>query len=195
MQQSLSQWQLNYLRAQLEISKGKTEIALQILQSANPSIEEDKVEQWLTMLSLQNKSGMLSASEKATLLQISQSQSTLANASFDWLHAFTGNHDYRFGCWYINPAGEGVRNLPENTFVNVMPNPTENFANVQFALSGNKTSITLHDLTGNLLTSVELQQGAGAYKLDLRNLSNGVYLVSVTDNDSGEKKVTKLIKQ
>ncbi|MBM3399731.1 MAG: T9SS type A sorting domain-containing protein [Bacteroidetes bacterium] len=54
---------------------------------------------------------------------------------------------------------------------------------------------SLHDLTGNLITSVELQQGAGAYKMDLRNLSNGIYLVSVTDNDSGEKRVTKLIKQ
>ena len=76
-----------------------------------------------------------------------------------------------------------------------MPNPTENFANIQFALSGNKTRITLHDLTGNLISFAELQQGAGAYKLDLRNLSNGIYLVSVTDIDSGDKKVTKLIKQ
>jgi hypothetical protein len=76
-----------------------------------------------------------------------------------------------------------------------MPNPTENMANVQFSLSGNKTRITLHDLTGNLLMSAELQQGAGAYKLDLRNLSGGVYLVGVTDIESGEKKVTKLVKQ
>lgn len=195
MQQSLSPWQSNYLKAQLEISKGKFETALQILQSANPTLEEDKIEQWLTILSLQNKSGGLSASEKATLIQFSQSQSSLANAAYDMLQADAGNHDYRFGRWHINPAGETIGHLPENTFVNVMPNPTENFANIQFALSGNKTRITLHDLTGNLISFAELQQGAGAYKLDLRNLSNGIYLVSVTDIDSGDKKVTKLIKQ
>jgi hypothetical protein len=111
------------------------------------------------------------------------------------LHAESGNHDYRFGGWFINPANENRYILPDQNFVNVMPNPTENMASVQFSLSGNKTRITLHDLTGNLLMSAELQQGAGAYKLDLRNLSDGVYLVGVTDIESGEKKVTKLVKQ
>jgi hypothetical protein len=165
------------------------------LNAANPATDMDQEEHWLTLLSIQNKDGILMAGDKLKLAQIAQSGSPFANVAYDLLHAESGNHDYRFGGWFINPANENRYILPDQNFVNVMPNPTENMASVQFSLSGNKTRITLHDLTGNLLMSAELQQGAGAYKLDLRNLSDGVYLVGVTDIESGEKKVTKLVKQ
>ena len=194
-QNALSQWQLDYLKSQLEIRKGNSGNALQVLNAANPATDMDQEEHWLTLLSIQNTDGILMAGDKLKLAQIAQSGSPFANVAYDLLHAESGNHDYRFGGWFINPANENRYILPDQNFVNVMPNPTENMASVQFSLSGNKTRITLHDLTGNLLMSAELQQGAVAYKLDLRNLSDGVYLVGVTDIESGEKKVTKLVKQ
>ena len=194
-EQALSTWQIDYLKSQLEIRKGNIDNALQILQSAIPATDLDQEEHWLTLLSIQNKYGKLMASDKLKLTQIAQSSSPFASVAYDILHAESGNHDYRFGGWFINSVNENMYPLPEQNFVNVMPNPTANMANIQFALSGNKTLITLHDLTGNLLLSAELLQGAGAYKLDLRNLSDGIYLVGVTDIESGEKKVTKLVKQ
>ena len=51
----------------------------------------------------------------------------------------------------------------------------------------------MYDLTGNLLDLQATALGAGAYQFDLRNLSPGIYLVSLLDVETQVRQVTKLI--
>ena len=194
-QHLLTTWQVQNLKAQHEISIGLRQAAVQRIQNAATETSYETEEKQLLLIALHSEDRAMNPAEHAILATLANQQGLLANVAQDMLQAAKGHHDYRFGGWYINPAEPGNKRLPENSFIQIMPNPAEDYAMVQFSLKGNNVSINLYDITGNQIFSTRLNQGEGAYKLDLKGLSTGVYLVDVIDTVSGEKQVIKLIKQ
>ena len=71
------------------------------------------------------------------------------------------------------------------------PNPTNNFVTLKFLESIGEFQVSVYDLMGKL----QLQKsGVGdmAYEMDIRNLSNGVYLLNVNSR-SGYRCSEKLV--
>ncbi len=62
--------------------------------------------------------------------------------------------------------------------VNVYPNPAAN--SLQVTYTGNSGQISLYDVLGNMvIKNEELKMQNGAAQVDVSNISNGVYFLSV----------------
>lgn len=99
------------------------------------------------------------------------------------------NYDYVIGTNGINTIADG--NI--NTF-NVFPNPASQSAMISFTATNATISITMMDVTGNLVKSIAHDVKVnGAYQntIDLTNLNAGVYLINVhSENYNSTQKIT-----
>lgn len=94
---------------------------------------------------------------------------------------------------FINENVENVINI------NVFPNPAFDFTTIKFGISQDtKISVQLTNMNGQMIKSIATNKyypiGNFEIPLDLKELSQGVYLVSISE-DNGTKKVYKIVKQ
>jgi PKD repeat protein len=133
---------------------------------------------------------------QSTLVQmavIDQAGHADAEIARDILHVQIGNHDYKFGRYYIEPETPQQGDV-FSPYLRLVPNPATESVRVEFRITGSgEAKAEMYDLTGNLLDMQGIALGAGAYQFDLRNLSPGIYLVSLLDVETQERQVTKLI--
>lgn len=69
--------------------------------------------------------------------------------------------------------------------ITLYPNPTDEFLSVQMPenLISETSEISLYDVNGRLLKSQEFKVENREIRISVENLSNGVYLLRVTNND------------
>ncbi len=77
----------------------------------------------------------------------------------------------------------GINENKQNT-VSVYPNPADNFVNVKVE-GGNSARVEIYNISGSLVESIVSD---GSDRINIGELPNGVYFVSVT---SGDKKIVK----
>jgi cytochrome c peroxidase len=119
-----------------------------------------------------------------------------------FLRTLTGNDVYTNPKW-SNPfdingnltiLGSTVSadlNEVENLKINVFPNPATTFINIEFTnAKENETTINIIDMSGKMVYSEINSKNLETHRLDLNNLSNGIYLVNIfSGNTSTQKKI------
>jgi len=86
----------------------------------------------------------------------------------------------------------GIKDNSNSTFFNISPNPVNNIANVSFSLK-NATNISLQvfDITGKKVIThneASMHQGIHNLGLDVKDLQNGIYLLSLITNEGSTTK-------
>jgi len=83
----------------------------------------------------------------------------------------------------ILPATTGIQNVnPTAATVIAFPNPTNGKVNILWnAIATENATVSVTDVTGQTVytTTISMNQGNGASQVDLSNVANGVYLLSV----------------
>ena len=80
---------------------------------------------------------------------------------------------------------------------NAYPNPTNGSINIEFnSISGGEIGIAVRDLSGRILIQdqIVLQEGNVRTSIDLSQLTNGTYMIELTEN-SGLSHITRVIKR
>jgi gingipain R len=90
-------------------------------------------------------------------------------------------------------VGNGPLALDENDFelLSVFPNPTSDFIQINIQCKS-KTTITILDLSGNIIQSRDLQIGNSLDQIDLSALSSGIYQLKIESQKT--QKLVKIIK-
>ncbi len=90
----------------------------------------------------------------------------------------------------------GNETVKVETKVELFPNPTVDFLNIQITDSRQtKTTFTLHNIIGNELKIQPEKVGDGRYKLNVKNLAPGYYLLAIRDQATKYNKTFKFLKK
>jgi hypothetical protein len=94
---------------------------------------------------------------------------------------FTGNNEggVKFYCQHVSAAG--IPSLSTDNYVSLYPNPAVNELTVKFNDGASTRHIEIYALAGNLVYSGDVH--GIQKKIEVRNLSNGMYLMKVTGNN------------
>lgn len=192
----LDQFSVDMLYAKWDMYNGDRQAAVNKMQGAAPSDVEQADMKTILLADWMHKPGEKpDASALANLSAIDQMRGNLAPLARDLVHVAIAENDYIFG-GIAPPADPGNSPGYEKPFVKVVPNPATDFVQIQFVIPGSQNAnISLHDVTGQQITVTTLKINGGMYKMDVSNLSAGIYFVTVYDTETKEKYVTKLIKQ
>lgn len=87
----------------------------------------------------------------------------------------------------------GINDYDESSFV-LYPNPTSGVVNLELPSGAGLASYHLGDITGKTLAKGSLSRGQERAQIDLSGLSNGVYLLTLRDDD-GARITKRIIKQ
>lgn len=83
--------------------------------------------------------------------------------------------------------------LPDAFYSEAVPNPARNACTIRFRLPGNEeVNLVLRDLQGKAVLSMKESAAAGSFRLNLENLSPGMYFYTLTYRQTGSV-VRKLI--
>jgi hypothetical protein len=83
----------------------------------------------------------------------------------------------------------------ENT-ISVFPNPAVNYLNFHFKQNKNVTySVKLFDITGKMILNTNLQSQNQNSQLDISQLSNGMYVLTLVSKDSSYNQSFKILKK
>ena len=189
-------WNIELMKARWEFYHGNAQLAVNKIQSASAPTAEDETRKQLILAEWTRKPGLnfnvqadvwLNSMDLAGINENSEAR--------DLLHSASGDRDYKFGDWFVEPANQAQTNVNNSAQVKVVPNPATAKALVEFTIPGDNVEISMHDITGKQISITALKVGQGSYSLNLENVAPGIYMVSVFDLTSKEKYVTKLIKQ
>jgi type IX secretion system substrate protein len=86
--------------------------------------------------------------------------------------------------------------LVQKNKVEIYPNPSVDYLNVQIENSDlSKTVLIVHNIIGSKIEITAEKVGADQYRLDVRDLPKGYYLLSIKDATSNFSKTFKFLKR
>ena len=93
-------------------------------------------------------------------------------------------------------AGSEIKQVDEGTnYLRIRPNPATDKVYIEFInYNLSENTFRLFDVSGKQVTNYALNPVSGGIELDISNLKEGFYFVSVTDEFSGMVRAGKLIK-
>lgn len=125
---------------------------------------------------------------------IDQNNGDISPLARDLVHSYAGNHDYKFGKYYLEKE-PALRN-PDNKFIRLKPNPATTEVIVEFSIEGSENArVDLIDLAGQRIDRKAMVISESAYQFNLKGIAPGVYLVSVLDIELNVRHVAKLVVQ
>lgn len=86
----------------------------------------------------------------------------------------------------INVTNVGVRNITSNIAIHVYPNPTSNIVNIEAPV---KVNVIISDLSGK-----KLMEEKNATRIDLGDMSAGVYMMTILDSDNRPVSIERIVK-
>ncbi len=84
------------------------------------------------------------------------------------------------------PAAAGTKLISDKTSFVVYPNPASDQLFIENETSLSNVSISIYDLNGKVVTSVQLEEESLTTSIDVSSLDQGIYLVKIESNDSSE---------
>ena len=184
------------------ISKKSYAQALAILNAMSFSDVDKEELAWLSSLDLEVKlglrsSGSFSQSEINQLHEVDDREGLYGPIARDYLHTFLGSYDYKFQDIMELPraSAEGRILVDEEGLLTLYPNPAQDEITLVVSttdIEGGR--IELYDAQGRLVKQVNLTFNGGQVSLNISDLENGVYMVSVK-NDQGIIGHAKLVKK
>ncbi len=129
---------------------------------------------------------------------ISGKGSVNSNFAISILNNSAEYRDYLFDATELEGvvAGSDIKHIDyDENFLVIRPNPATDKVFIEY-LKGSlaETRISLYDASGKLVTSYSVNNILGGLELDIRNLNEGFYFVTLTDPSTGQVKSGKLIK-
>jgi hypothetical protein len=86
--------------------------------------------------------------------------------------------------------------LVDKNKVEIFPNPSVDFLNVHIKNSDlTKTTIIVHSIIGNKIEIIAEKVSTDKYRLDVRDLPKGYYLLSIKDANTDFSKTFKFLKR
>ncbi|MFY7738970.1 MAG: T9SS type A sorting domain-containing protein [Flavobacterium sp.] len=180
-----------------------------LVGTSNSSISGDKTENsrglndiWIVKLNNQgtilwDKTIGRSLDDSANdVIQTNDGGFVVAGTSFssmsgDKLENSRGNSDY----WIIklNPENLKINDSEKFSDIQIYPNPTNGFVSIEFGQNQEKTTITLTNILGQILSNDTYINTEKTLNYSIIG-ENGIYFIHV-ENDKKEKKTIKVIKK
>ena len=79
--------------------------------------------------------------------------------------------------------------------VDIYPNPTTDYLNIQVAGTDSKPSFHLHNIIGNEVKVEFEEMGDNKYRINVENLAPGYYLLAIKEPDTKYTKTLKFLKR
>jgi hypothetical protein len=81
------------------------------------------------------------------------------------------------------------------SYLNIYPNPVTNIAYIEFIdNTGGNSKIEVFDIHGKLVREISISIVAGGIEMDVQQLQDGIYFVTITDPESGFIQKGKMVK-
>ncbi len=141
---------------------------------------------------------VLTADDFNYLNRIKDEGSSNSNFAISILNNSTTYRDHLFDVVEMPDviASSDVKHIEDGSnFLRIHPNPATDKVYIEFiSESALESIIKLYDASGKLVTNYTTSYANGGIELDIRNLKEGFYYVSITDGGSGIVRAGKLIK-
>ncbi len=118
--------------------------------------------------------------------------------SFSFTKGATTDHQTYTGDNYFNtivldwvPSTSGINNPTLVSNINVYPNPSNGFLNIDLSQIPANSKIQIHSIVGKKLFEENVVQSNGIKTIDMNNFENGVYILNVQYNN--QNKAFKII--
>jgi hypothetical protein len=108
---------------------------------------------------------------------------------------FGGNANGNFIFSKEKLATAGIDDQDLEKYLEVFPNPTNDFAKITFIGSSNVANIAVRNLNGQIVLSESLNTvgGLNTYEINMSDLVSGIYFLAITENSkTAVRKITKL---
>jgi parallel beta-helix repeat protein len=141
---------------------------------------------------------VLSDDDFSVLEMISEKNSENADFAISLLNNSPSYKDHIFDIATLPDvvAGTDIKHIDlSDNYLKIRPNPATDKVYIDILdLSLQEYKVQVHDISGKLVTNYKLSYVAGGLELDISNLNEGFYMISMTDTASGTIKSGKLIK-
>jgi hypothetical protein len=142
--------------------------------------------------------GVLTSDDLDRIEQIRQKGSYNQNFAISLLNNSPTYRDHPFEMVELPSVmlGSEIRHTDDGaSYLMIRPNPATDKAYIEFLnYNLSENTFRLFDASGKQVTNYAISAVAGGIELDIRNLKEGFYFVSVTDEFSGMTRAGKLIK-
>lgn len=140
----------------------------------------------------------LTAQEVENMKSIVDEESKYSNFAIALLNNVSGYRDYILE----EPAyadvlkTDNIKHIENGgSYLNIYPNPVQNTAFIELLNNTDGSSkIEVFDVNGKLISEYSVQLVSGGIELDVANLQNGIYFVTLTNSESGFMQKGKLVK-
>ena len=133
-----------------------------------------------------------------TMKMIEAEESVYANLAISLLNNVSGYRDH-ITEEVVLPDVMWTENIKrvetDGSYLNIYPNPVTNTAYIEFIdNTGGNSKIEVFDISGKLVTDISLNMVAGGIEMDVQQLQNGIYFVTITNPETGFIQKGKLVK-
>ncbi|WP_298238475.1 T9SS type A sorting domain-containing protein [uncultured Algibacter sp.] len=98
------------------------------------------------------------------------------------------------GCFSLSNAITVTRTAPSASKVGLFPNPAKGSVNVQFSgFSSNEINVSIYNLRNVQLSNKDYSSSSKRATLDISTYENGLYFMRVTDKQTGESTIKRLV--
>jgi hypothetical protein len=140
----------------------------------------------------------LSASDMSQLETIKEKETFNSNFAISLMNNTSTYRDYlmeEIDLTEVVKTDEIRRIDSETSYLNIYPNPASSIVFIEVINSNKETGkLELFDVSGKRITEYSLSIVAGGIELDIQNLSEGFYFITLTDPVSGYIQKGKLVK-
>jgi PKD repeat protein len=147
---------------------------------------------------LENGWGVLTPDDFNYLNLVKEKGSSNSNFAITLLNNSSTYRDHLFDVVELPDvvASSDVKHIEgSSNYLSIRPNPATDKVYIDFLSAGpSENEIKLYDASGKLVTNYTVNYTIGNIELDIRNLKEGFYFVSITDLSSGLVRAGKLIK-
>ena len=129
--------------------------------------------------------------------QVAGEESVIANYAAYILRQTSSHPSYVYAKYVETETAtdlETKRIKEEDSFLSIFPNPSSDFVVIELTNAQEGNVIQLFDVSGRLVTNYAIEIFAGRVQLNIKELSEGSYFVTMTNPESGFTQKGKIMK-
>jgi len=195
----LSNNEINLLKYLFHYRNGDLQQARLFLNLYSPftTVEIDYKTLSIMDLDVVGNNYQLTNSDIQMLQGLVSNKDEVSNFAVYLLKVTTSHPDYIYATYRETNVAENLeikRVGDEDSFLSIFPNPVTNNVTIELVNNQDNSTIQLFDISGKLVTDYNVNIFAGRIELDIHNLSNGLYFITLTNPETGVSQKGKIIK-